>query len=91
MKKLIFTLCLLGRFTHAFAQHCQIDTLYKTGSLNNRINVVILGDGFTKEEMPKFVEEAKKFTDFFDPLSPTTIIGTISISSRFTVLRKKAA
>lgn len=49
----------------SFGQQYQVDTLYKTGPLDNRINVVILGDGFTQQELPKFAEEAKKFADFF--------------------------
>lgn len=70
MKIIIHTLCALGWCTAAFAQHYQVDTLYKTGPLDNRVNVVILGDGFTAQEMPQFADEARKFSDFlraFDP------------------------
>ncbi|WP_342087562.1 M64 family metallopeptidase [Dyadobacter sp. OTU695] len=65
MKRIFTTLyavCLAG---FAFGQQYQVDTLYKTGPLDNRINVVILGDGFTQQELPKFAAEAKKFADFF--------------------------
>lgn len=58
----IYAICIAGV---AFGQQYQVDTLYKTGPLDNRINVVILGDGFTQQELPKFATEAKKFADFF--------------------------
>jgi hypothetical protein len=58
-----------------------VDTLYKTGPLSNRINVVILGDGFTKEELPKFTAEAKSSRTFSCLMSP--IIGTRIISISF--------
>ncbi len=58
----LFAICIAGV---AFGQQYQVDTLYKTGPLDNRINVVILGDGFTQEELPKFATEAEKFADFF--------------------------
>lgn len=54
----------------AFGQPYQVDTLYKTGPLDNRVNVVILGDGFTEQELPKFAQEAKKFADFFLAYDP---------------------
>jgi hypothetical protein len=58
----LYAICIAGV---AFGQQYQVDTLYKTGALDNRINVVILGDGFTQQELPKFATEAKKFADFF--------------------------
>ncbi|WP_106598286.1 M64 family metallopeptidase [Dyadobacter jiangsuensis] len=70
MKRLFLVLMLLCATFCAFSQHYQVDTLYKTGSLDKRINVVILGDGFTKDEMPKFVLEARKFADFLRECEP---------------------
>lgn len=61
---------LLCTITSTFGQHYQVDTLYKAGPQDNRINVVILGDGFTEAEMPKFAAEAKKFADFFRTHEP---------------------
>lgn len=58
----LYAICIAGL---AFGQQYQVDTLYKTGPLDNRINVVILGDGFTEPELPKFSMEAQKFADFF--------------------------
>ncbi|WP_254560424.1 M64 family metallopeptidase [Dyadobacter diqingensis] len=52
------------------AQKFPVDTIYKAGAIDNRVNIVILGDGFTEEELPKFLNESKKFADFFLSYSP---------------------
>ncbi|WAC14385.1 M64 family metallopeptidase [Dyadobacter pollutisoli] len=70
MKTTFTTLFLLLISYVGFCQTYPVDTLYKTGPLSNRINVVILGDGFTKEELPKFTAEARKFADFFLSYEP---------------------
>lgn len=70
MKALIFTFCLTFVVISASGQHYEVDTLQKTGPLDNRINVVILGDGFVSSEMPKFAEEARKFAAFFTSFEP---------------------
>ncbi|TLV03093.1 M64 family metallopeptidase [Dyadobacter luticola] len=70
MKAIFTTLCVLLSVCSGFAQKFPVDTLYKTGALNNRVNIVILGDGFTEAEMPTFRAEAKKFADFFLSYSP---------------------
>jgi hypothetical protein len=70
MKKLSTTLICLLFLSRAFSQNFPIDTLYKTGPIENRINVVILGDGFTKDELPKFNREARKFAEFFLDYAP---------------------
>lgn len=58
--------------SYCVAQTFRVDTLQKTGPLNQRINVVILGDGFTESELPKFDTEARKFAAFFLDYSPFT-------------------
>jgi hypothetical protein len=70
MKRIVTTWLALCLVTVAFGQQYPVDTLYKTGPLENRINVVILGDGFTEQEMPKFASKAKKFADFFRAYDP---------------------
>ncbi|MDR6805677.1 hypothetical protein J2Y45_002014 [Dyadobacter sp. BE34] len=65
MKRIFTTLYAICVAAASFGQVYQVDTLYKTGPLDNRINVVILGDGFTQQELPKFATEAKNFADFF--------------------------
>lgn len=72
MKTLLVTLWALCLSGVACSQKFQVDTLYKSGAIDNRINVVILGDGFTQEQMPKFVSEAKEFADFFLSYQPYT-------------------
>lgn len=47
-----------------------VDTLQKTGPLANRINVVILGDGFTAGELPAFSKAAQNFVTFFLNYAP---------------------
>ncbi|MCF2517406.1 M64 family metallopeptidase [Dyadobacter sp. CY351] len=56
-----------------FSQTFEVDTIYKHGSIDNRVNVVILGDGFTQAELPKFTEEARKFADFFLNYAPYNV------------------
>ncbi|NIJ54008.1 M64 family metallopeptidase [Dyadobacter arcticus] len=73
MKKIFTTLFFLYSICGSFAQTFPVDTIYKTGSQDNRINVVILGDGFTEAEMPKFKAEAAKFADFFLSYAPYDI------------------
>ncbi|SEI97601.1 Por secretion system C-terminal sorting domain-containing protein [Dyadobacter sp. SG02] len=70
MKRILTTLYAICITAASFGQQYQVDTLYKTGPLDNRINVVILGDGFTEGQMPKFAAEAKKFADFFLAYNP---------------------
>ncbi|SDF33037.1 Por secretion system C-terminal sorting domain-containing protein [Dyadobacter soli] len=70
MKTLIAIIWMSCVYVNTLGQHYQVDTLYKTGPLDNRINVVILGDGFTEDEMPKFAAEAKTFADFFRNFEP---------------------
>lgn len=52
------------------AQKFSVDTIYQAGRIDNRVNIVILGDGFTQEELPRFASEAKMFADFFLSYSP---------------------
>ncbi|PSL24312.1 M64 family metallopeptidase [Dyadobacter jiangsuensis] len=70
MKSIFSTLYAICIAAVCFGQEYQVDTLYKTGPMDNRINVVILGDGFTQEELPKFATEAKNFADFFLGYNP---------------------
>ena len=70
MKTLYVFLALFPLFFGAHAQRFPVDTLSKTGPINKRVNIVILGDGFTAAEMPKFIEEAKKFRTFFLSYAP---------------------
>jgi hypothetical protein len=72
MKKLatLFALLLLVGSFYCQAQQFTVDTLKKTGPIDRRINVVILGDGFTQSELPEFDSEARKFMAFFLSYTP---------------------
>lgn len=55
----------------AFAQQkFKVDTLVNNGNVSNRINVVILGDGFMTHELPDFVAAAKSFAESFNAYEP---------------------
>ena len=59
-------------FSHLFAQEkqFQVDTLQYQGTDKNLINLVILGDGYTKEELEYFTEDTKRFTNYFFKTEP---------------------
>ncbi|QRR00338.1 M64 family metallopeptidase [Dyadobacter sandarakinus] len=65
MRKTFTFLIMLLPAIAALGQKFDVDTIYKSGRLDNRINVVILGDGFTNAELPRFREEARRFSEFF--------------------------
>ncbi|GGB81310.1 M64 family metallopeptidase [Dyadobacter sediminis] len=70
---MIRTVCFLFAlliFDHSYAQKFPVDTIYKTGPLEKRINVVILGDGFTESQLPEFRAEARNFADFILAYEP---------------------
>lgn len=46
----------------ASAQIFDVDTIQYTGPIDNRINLVILGDGYTIEEMSRFKSDASNFS-----------------------------
>ena len=47
------------------AQKFDVDTLQKNGSIDHLINIVILGDGYTQNQLDKFVNDARNITDAF--------------------------
>lgn len=62
MKKgLILALALLSQFS--YAQVFDVDTILWSGASNNRINLVILGDGYQSSELSKFSTDAQAFTN----------------------------
>jgi hypothetical protein len=50
---------------NVFAQKFDVDTLLYNGNLDNHINFVILGDGYTENEFSKFAEDATNYTSAF--------------------------
>lgn len=72
-KNLIFVLlALLGYFMPAMAQsqHFKIDTLQYQGTDKNIVNLVILGDGYTKDQLDDYAEDSKQFTKYFFSIEP---------------------
>lgn len=45
------------------AQVFEVDTIWQSGSIENRINFVVLGDGYQASELTKFVTDAQNFAN----------------------------
>ena len=72
-KSLIFiVLILLGCWlpVAAQSQHFKIDTLQYQGSANHMVNLVILGDGYTKDQLEDYAADSKQFTNYFFAIEP---------------------
>jgi hypothetical protein len=54
------------------AQKFKVDTIQYAGPTSNRVNLVILGDGYTSSEQTKFLNDAKSITNQFFQTSPYT-------------------
>ena len=67
MNKSSFALLLLFACCQGLlAQVFPVTTLVENGRQDNRINLVFLSEGYTKPELPAFIEQAKKFrSDLF--------------------------
>ncbi len=72
MKKLLLFVLFIGIYFPIKAQTFKfpVDTLVKTGSLQRRINAVILPDGYTEAEMAKFKTDANTFINYLLKTSP---------------------
>jgi hypothetical protein len=51
-------------------QKFKVDTLVNSGPINNRINLVILADGYTEDEFGKFRADANSFVNAFFNKTP---------------------
>jgi len=72
-KNLIFVLlALLGYLIPltARSQNFKIDTLQYQGTANNMVNLVILGDGYTKDQLDDYAADSKQFTNYFFSIEP---------------------
>src|SRR5665647_1456283 len=71
MKKIIFTILLsIVLCAAAFGQIFYKDSLLYNGNINNVINLVIMPDGYTSAELPKFRTDATVFMNYFFTQSP---------------------
>jgi len=65
----LFTVFLIS-WSVSYAQVFDVDTLQYTGDIDQRINLVILGDGYQETELQQFITDAGNFTDTFFSNSP---------------------
>jgi hypothetical protein len=72
MKKIFTTsyFCIIAIFLNA--QKFKVDTILYSGPTSNRVNLVILGDGYTSSEQSKFLTDANSITTKFFQTSPYT-------------------
>lgn len=69
------TLLLLFLFSIGFslrAQTYQVDTLWKSGPINDRINLVMLSDGYRSSELNTFINDATAMMNSLFAASPFT-------------------
>jgi hypothetical protein len=69
MARLFFLFLLLTQFS-LYSQSPTVKSLMVNGSLESRINLVILGDGYQEHELDKFEADAVKIADDFFDESP---------------------
>jgi IgA Peptidase M64 len=60
---LVLLLLFIVPVLRSSAQKFDLDTLHYNGKSANRINLVILGDGYTQAQLNKFSQDARKFKD----------------------------
>lgn len=62
MKKILFP-CFIILYQFCFAQKFDVQTIFKSGSNDSRINLVILPDGYQSNELDKFITDATSISD----------------------------
>lgn len=67
--KLAILFSLIGVVLHAQTV-TGVDTILKSGPINKRINVVILGDGYTAPQIPQFLTDASSVSNYLLTMSP---------------------
>lgn len=70
MKKSILTCFLVSLTTLSFSQVFEVDTIVWSGLETNRINMVILSDGYQQSELTQFAADASSFTASMFSKSP---------------------
>lgn len=63
--RIIFIALTISLSTLCFGQKFKVDIVYQSGSVESRINFVILPDGYTSQEFGKFTEDVQKFITTF--------------------------
>jgi hypothetical protein len=67
--KLAILFSLIGVVLHAQTV-IGVDTILKSGPINKRINMVILGDGYTAPQIPQFLTDASSVSNYLLTMSP---------------------
>ncbi len=62
--------CLLALTIHSFAQVFPVEKIYYSGDKSKRINLVILGDGYTLSQQSQFLLDANNITNKLFSTSP---------------------
>jgi hypothetical protein len=70
MKTVVIASIMLFTGINGLAQTFDLDTLVYNGNSTKFINLVILGDGYTADELSKFVTDAGSFTTAFFGITP---------------------
>ncbi len=70
MKKLFLAILFISFFSNSNAQVFLVDTIYYHGNPDNRINLIIMGDGYQSGEMTQFRLDAQTVTDYFLNIEP---------------------
>ncbi|WP_370477897.1 M64 family metallopeptidase [Tamlana flava] len=70
MKHLLFILTLLFNIQVTLSQIFEIDNIEISGDQDNRINLVILSEGYQSSELAKFITDATNFTNSMFTMSP---------------------
>ncbi len=71
MKKIFFSVIIqMILFNYGIAQTFQMDTILYKGNINQYINIVIMGDGYTVDEQNKFISDARNLSNYLFVQSP---------------------
>ena len=70
MKKLILLLILCRVFAHSQEPTFKVTKLIDNGTSENRVNFVIMGDGYIQSEIPMFIQNATDVANFMVNMPP---------------------
>lgn len=62
MNRLLFVLLLLITAAYSQAQQFDLDTIIFNGPIDNRVNLVFLGDGYLEEDLGQYISDVNKVT-----------------------------
>ena len=84
MRQLLIICLLFNGIWLAYSQEAQVDTLHYTGPVENRLNIVILGDGYLEDRAEQFAQHTQNATlDLFDEFPFKNYQGYFNVFSIF--------